>query len=52
MRRWVGAWLCLGTGLLIAGQILPFSPRVQFWIAVPLAAIAAAACLVLVVEKR
>lgn len=51
VRRWAEAWLCLGTGLLIAGQILKIPPQVQFWIAVPLAIIAGGVCLVLIVEK-
>jgi len=36
--------------LLVAGQALPL--KVQFYIAVPLAAIAAIVCLVLLVEKQ
>jgi len=52
VRKWVGAWLCLGTGLLVAGQVFKLPPLIQFWVALPLAIIAAGVCLVLVVEKR
>ncbi|HZO84250.1 MAG TPA: hypothetical protein VFC26_03500 [Verrucomicrobiae bacterium] len=53
MRNWVGAWLCFATAVLIAGHLLKLSPTLQFYIALPLAAIAGIVCLVvLVVEKR
>jgi hypothetical protein len=50
VRNWVGAWLLFATALLVAGQVFPL--RVQFYLAVPLAVIAAIVCLVLVVEKQ
>jgi hypothetical protein len=44
--------MCFATAMLVAGQTLKLSPTVQFYIAVPLALIAAIVCLVLVVEKQ
>ncbi len=51
MKNWVGAWLCFALAVLIGGQLLKFSPTVQFYMAVPLAVVAAIVCLILVVEK-
>jgi hypothetical protein len=43
--------MCFATVVLAAGQTLKLSPTIQFWIALPLAAIAGIVCLILVVER-
>ena len=51
VRPWLAIWLCSASAVLVAGNSLNLSPSLQFYLAVPLAAIAGIVCLIVVVEK-